>query len=318
MTQQVIRTKKTLKRISRSLWTDALQRLVKNKMAIAGGIFIIFLLVIAVFAPYIAPKHYARGNFLHNYAKPGSEYLLGADFMGRDVLSRLIYGTRISLAVGFFGAFVAFIIGVFYGMVSGLLGGKIDNIMMRIVDIFYAFPTLLLIILLMVLFKSNVFQVASNNIIVQTIIRIDEAFGGLLFIMIGVSFTSWVGMARLSRGLTLSIREKEYVKSARAIGGSNIRIIKKYILPNILGPCLVNVTLSIPGFIGTEAFLSFIGLGVNPPTPSWGIMISEGYIAMQSYPHLALYPGLILALTMLSFNFLGDGLRDALDPRMKD
>lgn len=302
---------------SKNIWMDAFLRLTKNKMAVVGAIFIVFLVIIAIFAPYIAPKDYSEGNFIDNYSKPGDDYLLGADFMGRDVLSRLIYGTRISLSVGFLGAFIAFILGVTYGIISGFYGGQVDEIMMRIVDIFYAFPTLLLIILLMVIFKSNIFQVTMNNIFIQAIIKIDDAWGGLFFIMIGISVTSWVGMARIARGLTLSVKEKEYIQAAIATGNNTFRVIFRHILPNIIGPCIVTVTLSIPGFIGTEAFLSFIGLGVNPPTPSWGIMISEGYKAMQSYPHLALYPGIVLALTMLSFNFLGDGLRDALDPRMR-
>lgn len=302
---------------AKSLWGDAFSRLKRNKMACIGGIIVILLIVIAIFAPYLAPKHYAEGDFMSNYARPGPGFPLGADFMGRDVLSRLIYGTRISLIVGLMGALNAFVIGVIYGMTSGFYGGKVDNIMMRIVDIFYAFPGLLLVILLMVVFKSNLFEVSHDNILVQAVVRIDDALGGLFLVMIGVGFTSWVGMARLARGLTLSVREMEYVQAARAVGASNARIMFRHILPNILGPCIVSVTLSIPGYIGTEAFLSFIGLGVTPPTPSWGIMIAEGCSAMQSYPHLALYPGLALAITMLSFNFLGDGLRDALDPRMK-
>jgi len=316
--KKLITQKETDNKIrSKNIWMDAFLRLKKNKMAVVGAIFIVFLVIIAIFAPYIAPKDYSEGNFIANYSKPGDDYLLGADFMGRDVLSRLIYGTRISLNVAFLGAFIAFIVGVTYGIISGFYGGRVDEIMMRIVDIFYAFPTLLLIILLMVLFKSNIFQFSKNNIFIQTIIKIDDAWGGLFFIMIGISVTSWVGMARMARGLTLSTKEKEYIQAAIATGNNTFRVIFRHILPNIIGPCIVNVTLSIPGFIGTEAFLSFIGLGVNPPTPSWGIMISDGYKAMQSYPHLALYPGLALALTMLSFNFLGDGLRDALDPRMR-
>jgi len=301
---------------SKNLWMNVFIRLTKNKMAVVGAIFIVFLVIITIFAPYIAPKDYSEGNFIDNYARPGDDYLLGADFMGRDVLSRLIYGSRISLSIGFLGAFIAFIIGVTYGIISGFYGGQVDEIMMRIVDIFYAFPALLLIILLMVVFRSGIFQVTINNIFIQTIIKIDDALGGLFFIMIGISFTSWVGMARMARGLTLSTKEKEYIQAAIATGNNTFRIIFRHILPNIMGPCIVNVTLRIPRFIGTEAFLSFIGLGANPPTPSWGMMISDGYKAMQSYPHLALYPGIALALTMLSFNFLGDGLRDALDPRM--
>ena len=236
--------------------------------------------------------------------------------MGRDLLSRIIYGTRISLSVGIVGAVTAFIIGVLYGVVSGYYGGKADNVMMRFVDIMYGFPTLLLIILMMVLFKST-FAVTTPGTFAATLSAIDKAFGGLFFIFIGIGVTAWIGMARIARGMALSLREKEFVEAARATGNSNLQIILKHVVPNLIGPCIVRVTLDIPRYITFEAFLSFIGLGVNPPTPSWGMLISEGYQAMRSYPHLAIYPGLALAITMMAFNFLGDGLRDALDPRMK-
>ena len=299
-----------------NLWKDAFRRLCKNKMSLLGGIVIIILAILSIFAPYIAPYHYADGSFINNYEKPGEKYLLGADFMGRDVLSRIIYGTRISLSVGIIGALTSFFIGVLYGLISGYYGGKVDNVMMRIVDIMYGFPTLLLIILMMVLFKST-FAVTAPGTFVGTLSDIDKAFGGLFFIFIGIGITAWIGMARIARGMALSLREKEYVEAARATGNSNFKIMIKHILPNLIGPCIVAVTLQIPRYITFEAFLSFIGLGVNPPTPSWGMMISEGYKAIRSNPHLALYPGLALAITMLAFNFLGDGLRDALDPRMK-
>jgi oligopeptide transport system permease protein len=291
-----------LERPEVNLWKDAFRRMCKNKMAVLGAIIVTVLFILAIFAPYIAPYHYAEGSLINNYAKPGTKYLLGADFMGRDLLSRIIYGTRISLSVGIVGAVTAFIIGVFYGVVSGYYGGKVDNIMMRFVDIMYGFPTLLLIILLMVLFKST-FAIATPGTFAGYLNTIDRAFGGLFFIFIG--------------GMALSLREKEFVEAARATGNSNLQIILKHVLPNLIGPCIVRVTLAIPGYITFEAFLSFIGLGVNPPTPSWGMLISEGYQAMRSYPHLAIYPGLALAITMMAFNFMGDGLRDALDPRMK-
>ena len=305
-----------LERPEVSLWKDAFRRMFKNKMAVLGAIIIIALFLLAVFAPYIAPYHYTEGSLVDNYARPGDKYLLGADFMGRDVLSRIIYGTRISLSVGIIGASTAFILGVLYGLISGYYGGKIDNIMMRFVDIMYGFPTLLLIILMMVLFKST-FAVTTPGTIAGTLSEIDKAFGGLFFIFIGIGITAWIGMARIARGMALSLREKEFVEAARATGNSNFQIMIKHILPNLIGPCIVAVTLQIPRYITFEAFLSFIGLGVNPPTASWGMMISEGYKAIRSYPHLALYPGIALAITMLAFNFLGDGLRDALDPRMK-
>jgi oligopeptide transport system permease protein len=304
------------KRPEVNLWKDAFRRLLKNKMAVLGGIIIIVLFILAIFAPYIAPYHYAEGSLLDNYAKPGTKYLLGADFMGRDLLSRIIYGTRISLSVGLIGAVTAFIIGVLYGVISGYYGGKIDDIMMRFVDIMYGFPTLLLIILMMVLFKSS-FAITAPGTFAAALSDIDRAFGGLFFIFIGIGITAWLNMARIARGMALSLREKEFVEAAKATGNSNLQIILKHVTPNLIGPCIVRVTLDIPRYVTFEAFLSFIGLGVNPPTPSWGMMISEGYKAIRSYPHLALYPGIALAITMLAFNFLGDGLRDALDPRMK-
>ncbi len=305
-----------MKEESVSLWKDSFKRLLKNKAAVLGGIIIIFLILVAIFAPLIAPYGYADGDFLATYEPPSREHILGTDFMGRDLFSRIIYGTRISLTVGFVGAMTSFIIGVAYGIISGYFGGKLDNIMMRIVDIMYAFPTLLLIIIMMVYFKST-FANLKPGTFAYYLSQLDNAMGGLLFIFIGIGITAWVGMARLARGMTLSLREKEFVEAAVAQGASNTKIIFKHILPNMIGPCIVQQTLAIPSYILFEAFLSFIGLGVNPPTPSWGMMISEGYKAMRSYPHLVLFPGLAMAITMFAFNFLGDGLRDALDPRMK-
>jgi oligopeptide transport system permease protein len=304
------------RQVSSSPGRDAFRRLLKNKVAVAGGVFIILLVLAAIFAPLIAPMPYWEGELASNNALPGKVYPLGADFMGRDLLSRLIYGTRVSLTVGFIGAIAAFIVGISYGTISGYFGGKVDTIMMRIVDILYAFPTILFIILLLVLFKTTLNSLSASPF-VKGLISVDRYFGGLLFIMIGIGLTSWVDMARLSRGMALSLRETEYVQAARALGAGDIRLILKHLMPNLVGPCIVTVTMRIPGFIGTEAFLSFIGLGVDPPTPSWGMMISEGTRVLRAYPHQAIYPGIALALVMLAFNFLGDGLRDALDPRLK-
>jgi len=280
-----------------------------------GAIILIILTGIAIFAPLIAPHPFDEGNFLHNYAAPSREFPLGADFLGRDLLSRLIYGTRISLTIGFLGAFFAFSIGLTYGTISGYFGGWIDGFLMRLVDILYAFPSLLFIILLMVTFKAGLGATVIRNPFVQTIAKLDTAFGGMLLIVVGISLTSWVGMARLTRGMALSLRESDFVHAAQALGARDIRVIWYHVVPNLIGPLLVRVTLAIPQFIATEAFLSFIGLGANPPTPSWGIMIAEGFKAMRSHPHLAIYPGLALAIVMFAFNFLGDGLRDAFDPR---
>ena len=299
-----------------NLWKDALHRLMRNRMATIGAVIVIILCITAIFAPLVAPYAYDEGNFWNNYAKPGKEYWLGADFMGRDLLSRIIYGTRVSLSVGLMGATVSFVIGIIYGLIAGYAGGKVDNYMMRLVDIGYGVPTLLFIILLMVYFKSS-FASIQPGTFAGMLSSIDNALGGMFFIFIGIGITSWLGMARLARGMTLSLKEKEFIETARAMGASNLRIISRHILPNIIGPCIISQTLTIPTYILYEAFLSFIGLGVNPPTPSWGMMISEGYQGMRSYPHLVLFPALALSITMFAFNFLGDGLRDALDPHMK-
>jgi len=324
-----------------SLWRDAFFRLIRNRGSLLGGILIVVLLATAVLAPVVAPAHYAEGDSdeaytvprwlmpllpgnVESYAKVGDKFLFGSDYLGRDVLSRLIYGTRVSLPVGFIGAFTALFIGLVYGNISGYFGGKIDNVMMRFVDIMYAFPTMLLIILMMAFFKTT-FTVVKPGTISYTFNQINNVVdrilglqgGGMLFIFLGIGVTAWMGMARLARGQILSLKEKEFVEAAHMIGAGDIRIILKHIFPNIIGPCIVAETLAIPGYISTEVFLSFIGLGVDPPTPSWGAMISDGSQALRSYPHMVIFPALALAVTMFAFNFLGDGLRDALDPKMK-
>jgi oligopeptide transport system permease protein len=298
----------------RSLWRDAWRRLIRNKAAIVGGAIILVLIVLAVGADWIAPYGYTEGHVRDNYLHPNREHPMGCDFLGRDILSRIIYGTRISLSAAFVGALTSFLIGVTYGLISGFFGGKVDNVMMRLVDIMYGFPTLILIILLMVYFKST-FSVIEPGTFRGVMSEIDRAMGGMFFIFIGIGLTSWLGMARLVRGMTLSVREKEYVEAARALGSSKTRLIFRHIFPNILGPAIVSQALQIPGFILYEAFLSFIGLGVNPPTPSWGMMLNEGYVGMRSHFHLVLFPAIAISVTLFAFNFLGDGVRDAFDPR---
>ncbi len=321
-----------LARPSRGFWEDAFLRLIRNRAAVVGGVIVIILIFVAIFAPYIAPYTYYEQVLVDNnkvpawmlwlfptmkgYARISDRYLLGADYVGRDILSRIIYGTRISLTVAFIGPIISLIIGTIYGSISGYFGGRIDNIMMRAVDVLYAFPGLLFIILLMAFFRSTLARPAPGTF-VYAVSQLDAKLGGMLFIFIGIGLTAWETMARLTRGQVLSVKEKEFIEAARAIGAGHLRIMFRHIFPNIIGPLVVAETLAIPSYIALEAFLSFIGLGVNPPTPSWGLMISEGAGVIRTYPNQAIFPALALAITMFAFNFLGDGLRDALDPRLR-
>jgi len=246
------------------------------------------------------------------------EYLLGADSVGRDLFSRLLYGGRVSLLVALIGPLVSICIGLPVGLISGYLGGWIDGFLMRLVDIMFAFPNILLIILLMAFFRTSFGgSDTESGALTSLLSSADRKTGGMLFIFVGIGITSWMQLARLTRGQILSLRETEFIVAARAVGAKTPRIMGRHILPNILGPIIVAETLTIPNYIRTEAFLSFIGLGVNPPTPSWGAMINDGRGVLVSYPHQALFPALMLFLIMFAFNFLGDGLRDALDPRMR-
>ena len=250
------------------------------------------------------------------YVPLRNKYPLGADYLGRDLWSRIAFGARVSLLAAFIGPLVSFIVGMPYGLISGYFGGAVDNWMMRFVDLMYAFPTLLLIILLMAFFRSSAASTQPGTFIYQ-MGQLDRATGGVFFIFLGIGLTSWMRLARLTRGQVLQAREQEYVIAARALGQSTPNIMMRHILPNILGPIVISETLTIPTYIRFEAFLSFIGLGVNAPTPSWGNMISDGAAVLRNYPHEALFPALALFLIMFAFNFLGDGLRDALDPRLR-
>jgi oligopeptide transport system permease protein len=321
-----------------SLFQSSIKRLLRNRMAVLGMIVLLIFVLLAVFADFIAPQPFGKTTLSaantvprwvttvfpnmipvgeeRGFVKINEDYPLGADHLGRDVLSRIIYGSRVSLMVAIVGPIVAMSVGLTLGMLSGYFGGRTDNIIMRITDIMYAFPTLLFIILLMAFFRPSTGNLEEGTI-AYALNRFDASTGGMFFIFVGIGVTSWTQMARLVRGQVLSVREQEYVVAARAMGVKDVGIMVSHVLPNILGTIIVAETLTIPSYISTEAFLSFIGLGVNPPTPSWGSMISEGSSAISTYPYQAIFPALALFLVMFAFNFVGDGLRDALDPRMR-
>jgi oligopeptide transport system permease protein len=292
-----------------SLWRDAFGRLIRNRLAIVGGIIVLTLLTLAVIGPYIAPFPYDQQNIAQLAANgnlplgPGvGGHLLGTDALGRDLLSRLLDGTRISMTVAFVVQAVVLFIGVPIGALAAWFGGRMDQYLMRFTDVVYAFPDLLFIILLSVAFRDTFFG---------------QALDGLLLIFVAIGLVSWVGMARLVRGQLLSLKEQEFVEAARAIGVSDFRIVTRHLLPNAIGPMIVAVTLGIPGAILAEATLGFLGIGVQRPRASWGVLINDGSLWMRVSPHMVIFPAIAIALALLSFTFLGDGLRDALDPKLK-
>ena len=290
-------------RPSITYWQDAWRRLKKNPVAIVSLIFIILLILFAIFGPYFTSYSYSDQDFDRRNQGPSSEHWFGTDSLGRDQLVRVMYGARISLAVGFVASITTFFIGVIYGGISGYIGGKVDNIMMRIVDILYSIPFLLWVIMLMVLFRE-LFPATGGG-------------AGLYSIFIALGLVFWLPMARIVRGQILSLKEQEFALAALTIGASRWKILFRHLIPNAMGPIIVTATLSIPEAIFTEAFLSFIGLGVSAPRASWGMLASDALTSLRSFPHLLLFPALAICLTLLAFNFLGDGLRDALDPRMR-
>ena len=275
-----------------SLWHDAWIRLRKNKLALFGGSVLLFMVVVALLTPWIAPYSYEAQNLDLGASPPSVAHWLGTDIFGRDVLTQIMYGGRISLAVGFIATAVALLIGVTWGAVAGYIGGRLDAVMMRLVDILYALPFMIFIVLLMVVFGRNIL---------------------LLFLAIGA--VEWLTMARIMRSQVQSLRQQEFVEAAVSVGLSPAAIIRKHVVPNALGPVIVYTTLTIPSVMLLEAFLSFLGLGIQPPATSWGLLISYGAETMEEYPWLLIFPGCALTLTLFSLNFLGDGLRDALDVR---
>lgn len=279
----------------RSLWRDAARRFTRNKLAMVGLFFVILLTLIATFASVIAPEGYDHQVYADAWQPPSREHPMGTDPFGRDVWTRIMYGARISLAVALVVNMASLIIGMPVGALAGWFGGWLDYGLMRLVDVMSAFPTLLFAILLMSMLGS-----------------------GLVNLFIAMSVTAWIAIARLVRGQVLSLREQDYTLAARCIGASNWRIIRRHMMPNTLAPLIVALTLGIPSAIMTEAGLSFLGIGVNAPTPSWGKMLNEYLPYMQTYPYLSVFPALMIAITMFSFTLMGDGLREALDPTSKE
>ena len=277
------------------LWQHAIRRLIQNRAAMIGGITILLLIVLAIFAPWIAPYSYSYQNLDIGASPPSAEHLLGTDVLGRDLLSRLLYGARISLLVGFVATGVALVIGVSWGIIAGYFGGRIDSVMMRIVDVLYGLPFIIFIILLMVIFGRNIW---------------------LLFAAIGA--VEWLTMARIVRAQVIGLKNQEFVQAAQVMGVSNFSMFRRHILPNILGPIAVYATLTIPQVMLLEAFLSFLGLGIQPPMSSWGTLIRYGVESMEEHYWLLIYPGLTFTITLFALNFFGDGLRDALDPKTSD
>ena len=277
-----------------SLWRDAWRRLLRNKLAVGGGVVVIMLVLIAVFADFLAPYSYTKTNFGRLNEGPTSDYPFGTDQLGRDMLSRMIYGARVSMLVGVGAQVIIVLIGVPIGALAGWVGGRMDIVLTRFIDVMYAFPRLLFVILVMSMLGS-----------------------GLLNIFIAIGLTGWVGIARQTRAQVLALRQKEFVEGARALGARSGRLLVRHVLPNALSPIVVAVTFGIPEAIFTEAALSFIGVGINPPTPSWGQMVGEGQQYIRSYWHLCVFPSIAIAVTMLAFTFFGDGVRDALDQKMK-
>ena len=275
-----------------SLWRDAWRRLRRNRLALAGLAYLPIVALLCTLAPIIAPYPFETTDLSLGATTPSADHWLGTDTLGRDLLSRILYGGRISLLVGILATMVSLLIGVSYGLTSGFIGGRTDRTMMRLIEIIFAMPFTIFVILLTVVFGRSIV---------------------LIFVAIGA--IEWLTMARIVRGQALSLKVREFVQASEALGQSSGKIIVKHLLPNLLGSIIVYATLTIPSVMLLEAFVSFLGLGVQAPMTSWGILIKDGADAMETYPWLLLFPSIVFSLTLFSLNFLGDGLRDAFDPR---
>lgn len=276
-----------------SFWGEVMRAFLRNKLAIVGIVILIFIAVMAIFVPILSQYDYSEQTGVYN-APPSAEFWFGTDNLGRDVFVRSWVGARISLLIGIAAAIINLVVGVIYGSVSGLVGGRVDNFMMRAVDIISSVPELLVIILLLVVLQQ-----------------------GLVPMIIALSLTGWVRMARIVRAEVMSLKEQEYVLASRTLGASSAHLITRHLIPNAMGSIIVTMTLQIPAAIFNEAFLSYIGLGVTPPLASWGTMASEGNEAILTAPWRLLFPAILISITIFGFNAVGDGLRDALDPKLR-
>lgn len=283
-----------IQRPSLTFWEDVWRRFRQNKIASFGLWVLFFLALFAIAGPFLSHHTYYETNLALKNAPPSLRFWFGTDDLGRDMFTRTCYGARISLFVGISAALIDLILGVLWGGVAALLGGKLDNLLMRIADILYAVPHLLVVIMLMVVMGSGLFP-----------------------IIIALTITGWISMSRIVRGQLLQLKEQDYIQAAIALGAGKRRILFKHLIPNAMGPIIVTVTLTIPIAIFAEAFLSFLGLGVQAPMASWGTMASDGLPAMRYYPWRLFFPACFISFTMLAFNLVGDGLRDALDPKLR-
>mgnify|MGYP006125931421 CR=1 FL=1 len=298
-----------------SLWVGAWHRLRKNKMALAGGVFILLLAGLSFMGPFFLEGDYYTNTVLEDkLTAPDAEYTLGTDHLGRDQLGRIIKGGQISLLVGLVATFVSLTIGIGYGTISGYFGGKIDSVMMRLVDILYSLPFVIFVILLMVFAKDlgdsidEWFRARGSEFSIS-------GQWNMLLLFVAIGAVEWLTMARIVRGQVMSLRRQEFIEACISLGLPTRRILFRHMVPNILGPVIVYTTLTIPAVMLLEAFLSFLGLGVQPPTPSWGLLIKDGADRMREAWWMLVFPGALFAITLFSFNFVGDGLRDALDPK---
>ncbi|WP_125152759.1 ABC transporter permease [Clostridium rectalis] len=276
-------------------WQDAWRRLKQNKIAMISLVLLVLIIIMCIVGPYISPHKYSEQNMNLLNQSPNSEYWFGTDNLGRDLFSRLWIGGRVSIAIGIIGTLIEVVIGCIYGGISGYFGGLVDDIMMRIVEVLNSIPYMIIVIIISVVLGQS----------------------GMLSLLIALCITGWTGMARMVRGQVMQLKESEYVLAAQALGANWGKIVMRHLIPNTIGIIIVYMTFDIPGFIFSEAFLSFIGLGIQPPKTSWGAMCSFGQSVMDFYPYQLLFPALAISLTMLAFNLLGDGLRDALDPKLR-